>query len=71
MLGRGFRLNGEAKQGCCELVLMDIQLVVMNGFEATQATRALDYPTKASVPVVAMTSNAFDRVKKRALDTSM
>ena len=64
MLGRGFRLNEEAKQGCCEFVLMGIQLVVMNGFEATQSMRAPDYPSKVSVLVVAMASNALPDRKK-------
>ena len=54
-----------------DLVLMDIQMPVMNGHEATRCIRALDNPVLSSIPIIAMTANAFDEDKKAALDSGM
>ena len=61
----------EAEPGRFDIVLMDIQMPVMNGYEAARAIRALDDPAKASVLIVAMTANAFDEDRKRALEAGM
>ena len=57
--------------GYYDAVLMDIQMPVMNGYEAAKAIRALEDPEKARIPIIAMTANAFDEDKKAALDTGM
>ena len=61
----------EAEPGRFDIVLMDIQMPVMNGYEAARAIRALDDPAKASVLIVAMTANDFDEDRKRALKAGM
>ncbi len=54
-----------------DLILMDVQMPIMNGYEATRAIRKLDDPVKAAVPIVAMTANAFDEDRKEAIDAGM
>ena len=54
-----------------DLILMDIQMPMMNGYEATRAIRALDDQKKANIPIIAMTANAFDEDKKNALAVGM
>ena len=54
-----------------ELILMDVQMPIMNGYEATRAVRALDDPVKSAIPIVAMTANAFDEDRKEAMDSGM
>ncbi|MDE7373173.1 MAG: response regulator, partial [Clostridia bacterium] len=50
--------------GTYDLILMDVQMPIMNGYQATKAIRALDEPAKAKIPIVAMTANAFDEDRK-------
>ncbi len=57
--------------GYYALVLMDIQMPVMDGYEATRAIRALEDPKLANIPIVAMTANAFDEDRRRALESGM
>ncbi|MCI9339511.1 MAG: response regulator [Dorea sp.] len=57
--------------GYYDLVLMDIQMPVMDGYEASRAIRALEDVRLASVPIVAMTANAFEEDKQAALDAGM
>lgn len=57
--------------GYYELILMDIQMPMMNGYEATRAIRALDDPQKARIPIIAMTANAFEEDKKNAYEAGM
>lgn len=60
-----------SKPGDFDLVLMDIQMPVMDGHEATKRIRALENPVLSSIPIIAMTANAFDEDKKAALDSGM
>ena len=60
-----------SKPGEYDLVLMDIQMPVMNGYEATRSIRALKETALSSVPIVAMTANAFDEDRKVAADCGM
>ncbi len=57
--------------GNYDLVLMDVQMPVMNGYEATKEIRALDNPALAGITILAMTANAFDEDKKKALECGM
>ena len=60
-----------SKPGNYDLVLMDVQMPVMNGYEATKQIRALDNPALAGITILAMTANAFDEDKKKALECGM
>ena len=57
--------------GCYDAVLMDIQMPEMNGYQATQAIRQLDDPEKRAVLIVAMTANAFEEDRQKALAAGM
>ncbi len=57
--------------GYYQLVLMDVQMPEMNGYEATKAIRRLEDPALASIPVLAMTANAFEEDKQEALRSGM
>ncbi|MFW5670662.1 MAG: response regulator, partial [Acetivibrio ethanolgignens] len=54
-----------------DLVLMDVQMPNMNGYEATRAIRNLDNSILAEIPIVAITANAFEEDKKDALAAGM
>ena len=60
-----------AEPGYYSLILMDIQMPKMNGYDATRAIRALDDPERAGIPIVAMTANAFEEDRKKAFDSGM
>lgn len=60
-----------SEHGYYSLVLMDIQMPVMNGYEATRNIRVLEDSILAAVPIVAMTANAFDEDRKAAADCGM
>lgn len=60
-----------AQKGDYDLILMDVQMPVMDGYEATKAIRALDNKEVADIPIVAMTANAFDEDKRQALESGM
>ena len=61
----------EKDAGYYDLILMDIQMPIMNGYEATRAIRSLEDAEKASVPIIAMTANAFEEDKKNAYAAGM
>ncbi|MBQ8822317.1 MAG: response regulator [Lachnospiraceae bacterium] len=54
-----------------DLILMDIQMPIMDGYQATRAIRALEDKEKASIPIVAMTANAFQKDKRDAFEAGM
>ncbi|MDE6456703.1 MAG: response regulator, partial [Dysosmobacter sp.] len=60
-----------AEPGYYQLVLMDVQMPVMNGYEATRAIRALENPALSGIPILAMTANAFEEDKQAALKCGM
>ena len=60
-----------AKPGTYDLVLMDIQMPVMDGYEATRRIRMLEDPTVANTTIIAMTANAFNEDKIKAEDAGM
>ncbi|MDY3920528.1 MAG: ATP-binding protein [Candidatus Limivivens sp.] len=57
--------------GCYDAVLMDIQMPVMNGYEAARAIRDLDRPDAGTIPIVAMTANAFAEDVQNAMEAGM
>ena len=61
----------KAANGTYQLILMDIQMPVMNGYDAAKKIRRMDDLPKADIPIVAMTANAFSEDKQAALDAGM
>ena len=61
----------EKPAGTYDLILMDVQMPIMNGYQATRTIRKLDDPAKASIPIVAMTANAFEEDRKEAMESGM
>lgn len=61
----------KAANGTYQLILMDIQMPVMNGYDAAKKIRRMDDPQKANIPIIAMTANAFSEDKQAALDAGM
>ena len=61
----------EAPAGTYNIILMDIQMPIMDGYEAARLIRAFADPAKASIPIVAVTANAFEEDRKLALEAGM
>ena len=61
----------KAANGTYQLILMDIQMPVMNGYDAAKKIRRMEDPQKANIPIIAMTANAFSEDKQAALDAGM
>ena len=60
-----------AEPGYYQLILMDIQMPVMDGYEATRFIRRLENQERASIPIIAMSANAFEEDKREALSCGM
>lgn len=61
----------QSEPGQYDLILMDVQMPVMNGYEAVKAIRACSHPMAKSIPVIAMTADAFAEDIKNAMDAGM
>ncbi len=60
-----------AAEGTFDAILMDVQMPVMNGYDATRAIRALKREDAGEIPIIAMTANAFAEDEKEALAAGM
>lgn len=60
-----------SQEGEFDAILMDVQMPVMNGYDATRAIRALEREDARAIPIIAMTANAFAEDEKEALDAGM
>lgn len=61
----------ESEEGEFDAILMDVQMPVMNGYDATRAIRALERKDAGEIPIIAMTANAFAEDEKEALNSGM
>lgn len=62
---------GKSEMGYYDLILMDIQMPNMDGYKATRVIRNMENRLKANIPIYAMTANAFEEDKKKALEVGM
>lgn len=60
-----------AEPGTYDAILMDLRMPIMNGYEATRAIRALDRPDAKTIPIIAMTADAFSEDIQRCMDCGM
>jgi len=67
----GLRCFADSNTGYYDIILMDIRMPVMNGYEATKNIRLLDRPDAKTVPIIAMTADAFSDDVKKCFDTGM
>ena len=64
-------LFGQNPEGTFDVILMDIMMPVMDGFAATKAIRTMDRPDAGTIPIIAMTANAFEEDAKKCLEAGM
>jgi CheY-like chemotaxis protein len=60
-----------SRPGDMDVILMDIQMPVMDGYEATKTIRSLSNQKLANIPIIAMTANAFDQDRQKAEECGM
>ena len=60
-----------SKENYFDVILMDVRMPIMDGIEATKAIRALKRPDALTIPIIAMTADAFDEEKRKTLDAGM
>ena len=60
-----------SRPGDYQVILMDLRMPVMNGYEATRAIRALDRPDAGTIPIIAMTADAFSEDVHKCLECGM
>ena len=61
----------QAPAGTYDVILMDIQMPQMDGYEAARRIRAMEDPGKAGIPIIAVTANAFNEDRLTALESGM
>ena len=61
----------QSAPGDYDMILMDVQMPVMNGYEATKAIRRSSHELAKTIPIIAMTANAFEEDQKNALNVGM
>lgn len=62
---------GVSPSGYYDAILMDLRMPEMNGFEATEAIRSMDRPDAGTIPILAMTADAFTEDIKKCLECGM
>lgn len=62
---------GHSPKGYYSIILMDIQMPVMNGLEATKRIRASEHPDGKDIPIIALSANAFDEDSRRSMEAGM
>lgn len=68
---RAVEMMGQAQAGYYDIILMDIQMPNLNGYQATQIIRQMSDKKKAGIPILAMTANAFEEDKRNAIEAGM
>ena len=68
---RALEMFSESAPGAYSAILMDVRMPVMDGLEAAAAIRALDRPDAKTIPIIALTANAFDEDVQRSLQAGM
>lgn len=62
---------GQSAPGYYDLILMDIQMPIMDGYSATKAIRRMENPQRANIPIIAVTANTFEEDRKMSLESGM
>lgn len=65
------QMVNDSPAGYYKVILMDVMMPVMNGYESTKKIRSLEDKAKANVPIIAMTANAFEEDKNQAIECGM
>lgn len=68
---QAIQMINDSPSGFYKVILMDIMMPIMNGYEATKKIRALEDANKANIPIIAMTANAFEEDKNQAIECGM